>query len=75
MLHNFCDVFDWTRHIHVVSVIFSFRLNFSRIDVEIFDKFSRFPDFLIQLQSYSGSPKTLCEIVRPKSVANSTDLA
>lgn len=32
----------------------------------------RFPDFLMQLQQYEGMPKTLCEIVGPKTITNST---
>lgn len=32
----------------------------------------RFPDFLLQLLAYDGEPKSLCEIVGPKTVANHT---
>ena len=35
--------------------------------------FMWFPDFLLQLQSYHGTPKVLCEVVGPKIATNSSN--
>lgn len=53
----------------------NFRLSFSpRQQVSVFSSFvsSRFPDFLVRLQSYHGEPQTLCNIVSHKLSANAT---
>lgn len=36
----------------------------------MYSQFSRLADFLLQLQSYEGAPKTLCQIVGHSLDAN-----
>lgn len=73
LLHHIRNVCNRTWHFHVVNFEIEVNFQFYFIWSPIFANFDRFPDFLLQLLGYAGSPETLCNIVGPKTVANVTE--